>query len=66
MTKYQKYWEQIKARKVHHCSRCGGEIGIAEYYWQESPEDRFLHIINPKKLCLKCHSQQGGDAEKKG
>ena len=66
MRKYPKYWKQVKARKIHYCSRCEAEIGIGECYWRESIEDKFLHIINPKKLCLKCHSEQGNDAEKKG
>jgi hypothetical protein len=65
MTKYPKYWKQVKARKIHYCSRCEAEIRIGEYYWRESIEDRFLHVINPKNLCLKCHSGQGNDAEKK-
>jgi ferredoxin len=65
MTEYPKYWKQVKARKIHHCSTCEVEIGIGECYWRESIEDKFLHIINPKKLCHECHYEQDNYAEKK-
>ena len=60
MGKYDhlKYWGSVKARTVHYCRKCGATINKGQFYYSEKLGDKFLHIINPKKLCQRCYEQE--------
>lgn len=54
-----KYLKKTKARTLHQCSLCSGDINIGEYYYLETIENKFLHSLHTKRYCSQCYSEYG-------
>jgi len=61
MSKYDglKFLKETKARIIHACDGCGGEIKKGEVYYAES-----IGRVNPlgirlRKFCKKCYENTG-------
>lgn len=54
-----KYLKKTRARTTHQCGMCNETVEPGDYYYAETPQDRFLHSLQAKRFCSKCYEKYG-------